>query len=123
MKSSGLNNISLAPSYFLICKRLENIGDNVNHVKEYMHKYRKQLKKRDIVNFLLTEIQRSMKYFMGKDKEEFTKIDPPKVSGIKKSIKTVEDKIIQNHLRDMLRYVINIEEEIVNISFYTKLFD
>ena len=36
--SSKIKNISLIPAYFLISKRLENIGDNINHLSEHLHK-------------------------------------------------------------------------------------
>ena len=40
---------------------------------------------------------------------------------IKKNIFKIKDKIISDYLRDMWRYVKDIEEEMIMIDFYNKL--
>lgn len=120
--SSKIRNVSLIPAYFLISKRLENIGDNINHLSEYLHKSKVNFEnKKEILNFIKTELNRSIKNIMSNFPKIFEKINVNDLRKINNSILKLKDKTIQNYLKDIIRYVIDIEEEIVNISFYNKL--
>ncbi|MBU1604737.1 MAG: AbrB/MazE/SpoVT family DNA-binding domain-containing protein, partial [Nanoarchaeota archaeon] len=65
--SSKIRNVSLIPAYFLIGKKLENIGDNINHLSEYLHKSKINFEnKKEILNFIKIELNKSIIYFMSK---------------------------------------------------------
>jgi len=120
--SSKIRNVSLIPAYFLISKRLENIGDNINHLSEYLHKTNVKFEnKKEILNFAKTELNRSTSYFMGKSPKIFEKINVDNLKIINNFISKLKDRTIQNYLEDIIRYVVDVEEEIVNISFYSQL--
>jgi len=120
--SSKIKNVSLIPAYFLINKRLENIGDNINHLSEYLHKTKINFKnKEEILNFVKTELSRCIKHIMSSTPRIFEKIKVDDIKTINNSISKLKDKTVQNYLVDIVRYVIDIEEEIVNISFYEQL--
>ena len=122
LNSSKIKNVSLIPAYFLISKRLENIGDNINHLSEYLHKTKVKFEnKNEILNFAKTELNRSISYFMSKSTNIFQKINVDNLRIINDYILKLKDKTIQNYLEDIIRYVVDIEEEIVNISFYNQL--
>ena len=122
LNSSKIKNVSLIPAYFLISKRLENIGDNINHLSEYLHKTKVKFEnKNEILNFAKTELNRSISYFMSKSTNIFQKINVDNLRIINDYILKLKDKTIQNYLEDIIRYVVYIEEEIVNISFYNQL--
>ena len=122
LNSSKIKNVSLIPAYFLISKRLENIGDNINHLSEYLHKTKVKFEnKNEILNFAKTELNRSISYFMSKSTNIFQKINVDNLRIINDYILKSKDKTIQNYLEDIIRYVVDIEEEIVNISFYNQL--
>ncbi|MBU2640130.1 MAG: AbrB/MazE/SpoVT family DNA-binding domain-containing protein [Nanoarchaeota archaeon] len=120
--SSKIRNVSLIPAYFLIGKKLENIGDNINHLSEYLHKSKINFEnKKEILNFIKIELNKSIIYFMSKPSKTFEKINVDNLRIINNSISKLKDRTIQNYLEDIIRYVVDIEEEIVNISFYNKL--
>src|SRR3989344_1087157 len=120
--SSKIKNVSLIPDYFLISKRLENIGDSINHLSEYLHKTKVKFEnKKEILNFVKTELDRSITHIMGSPPKIFEKIDFDNLRIINNYISKLKDKTIQNYLEDIIRYVVDIEEEIVNISFYNQL--
>ena len=122
LNSSKIKNVSLIPAYFLISKRLENIGDNINHLSEYLHKTKVKFEnKNEILNFAKTELNRSISYFMSKSTNIFQKINVDNLRIINDYILKSKDKTIQNYLEDIIRYVVDIEVEIVNISFYNQL--
>ena len=123
LHSSKIKNVSLVPSYFLLSKRFENLGDSINHLSKYMD--RKEIMFSDdekkVIDFLRVELHRSIKHVMRRADKNFEKADAEQVAIIKRYIKTVENKIIRNYLQEMLRHVIDIEDEIINISFYNQL--
>ena len=123
LHSSKIKNVSLVPSYFLLSKRFENLGDSINHLSKYMD--RKEIMFSDdekkVIDFLRVELYRSIKHVMRRADKNFEKADAEQVAIIKRYIKTVENKIIRNYLQEMLRHVIDIEDEIINISFYNQL--
>ena len=51
----------------------------------------------------------------------FEKVDLDNLRVINNHISKSKDKTIQNYLEDIIRYIVDIEEEIINISFYNQL--
>jgi hypothetical protein len=124
LQSSKVNNVSTIPSYFLIGKRLENIADNVNHISDYLFSDGLSPKKfKDILEFVVSCLQRGMKYFIGNDKSVFNRTDKDIISKFSKEIHSLDDPLLVNYLDNILRYVTDIEEEIVNVSFCRKLIE
>lgn len=122
LKSSGIEHSTFIPSYFLIAKRLENIGDCFYALAKYVEKTGSKLDvKEDALSFLTDEIIRGTKYLLGKQKELFKKSEQNEVADIGKKIKLVKDNHAQNLLEQIIRLIIDIQEEIINISFYGQL--
>src|SRR3989338_3271829 len=122
LQSSGIGNISLAPSYSRISKRLENIGDNINHISGYMHKNRITFENsKEILNFIRAELNRSINMLIGKQNKVFEKKTAEELKEINGLVLRIKNKVILNYLEDIIRYVIDTEEEIVNITFYSSL--
>jgi len=122
LHSSKIKNVSLIPSYFLMGKRLEHIGDNINHLAKYIVKTKGDfLQKKQIFETFKTELKRSLKYFLGKKSENFKKLDLEGFKKLSKAIKNVNDAAIKVYLSEILRYIMDVQEELVNMSFYSKL--
>jgi len=122
LHSSKINNVSLATSYFLISKRMENIGDNIYNLVEYMKKNKVDFKnKKDIINIIKTELNRTTTHILGRSSKSFEKIDPNKLELLHGAMSKIYDRTVFNYLEDTVRYVIDIQEEIVNILFYNEL--
>ena len=122
LHSSKIKNISLVPPYFLISKKLENIGDNINHLSDYLQKNRDNFEhKKEILHFIKNEIHRSIRNIINNFSEDFQKADSEKLKAIYGHIYKIKDNTILDYLEDVIRFIIDIEEEIVNISFYNKL--
>jgi len=122
LHSSKIKNVSLIPSYFLIAKRLENIGDDINHLSDYIYgKKRSLANNKKILNFIKNEINKAIDCLLMERPKKFIKASKEKILEMKKIITEMENKIISKYFEDMIRYVTDIQEEVVNISFYKKL--
>ena len=122
LHSSGIKHVSLIPSYFLIGKRLENIADNINHLAEYLYRAKSDMKKnKGTMDSIRGCLNLSILHLMQKLPKSFEKTDLSKIKEMHWSIEKVKDRKIADYLEDVVRYLIDIEEEIVNISFYNKL--
>jgi phosphate uptake regulator len=122
LNTSKIKNISLVPSYFLISKRLENLGDDINHLAIYLEHNRGDFRyKKAILEFIRQELKKAIKHILSDSNIVFGKIDSNEIKKIKDKMKLIDDKAIFDFLDDSLRKVIDINEEIVNISFYQNL--
>ena len=120
--SSHIRNVSLIPSYFLIGKKLENIGDNISSLAVYLSKNNVSFEhKKEILDFIKNEINRSAKHILQDFPKDFEKADNTKLKALRDHILQIKEGTILDYLRDTLRYTVDIEEEIVNMSFYTTL--
>src|SRR6056297_1647811 len=60
LNSSKIKNTSFVPSYFLICKKLESLADNINHFAQHIKKNNLKIgKTKDILDFIKKETNRT----------------------------------------------------------------
>ena len=122
LQTSNIKNKLLIPSYFLMGKKLENIGDNINHLSQYLFKSKPKYKNnKDIFNFIRIELGRCISHVTHDSSKIFKKMDKEKLNTMDNRISELEDKIVQKYLEGTLRCLADIEDEIVNISFYNNL--
>lgn len=122
LHTSKIKNTSFVPSYFLICKKLESLADNVNHLAQHIKKHNHNLgKSKEIIEYIRKEIDRTVKHILKEFPEIFEKISEKERKAKKQEIFEIKDKIMSDYLRDMLRYLNDIEEEIITCSFYNKM--
>lgn len=118
--SSKIKNISLIPSYFLISKRLENIGDNIFNLSKHLRKENSKISERkEILSTIGEELGRCIKSL--NNSSSFSKIQEKNLKEIKSKIEKISDELTKNYLKEIFRYLIDIQEEIVNISFFNSL--
>jgi phosphate uptake regulator len=122
LNSSNIKDSLLIPSYFLIGKKMENIGDNIRRLGEYLsHNKNNFENKKEILNFLKEEINMGMRHLLKNCPKMFDKKPDSEFEKIAEDILKIKDKTISDYLREILRYVVDIEEEIINICFYKKI--
>ena len=121
LSTSQIKNITLIPSYFLISKKLENIGDNIKSLAVHIDKNKVRFEKEESLIFIRKEIDRSIKHILKDFPSMFKKAEKEEIEKIKDKIYKIKDKISSDYLKETLRYLEDIEEEIINISFYKKL--
>jgi phosphate uptake regulator len=121
LHSSKVGNISLIPSYFLICKKLENIGDEVKRISVQMVGSGSPAPPAAAMDFVKDEINRSMDHILRNPKEMFSKADESGVAKIYSAASRIRDPVIADYVKSIIRYVVDIQEETVSISFYGRL--
>jgi len=122
LHSSKIQNTSFIPSYFLICKKLESFADNVNHFAQHLKKNKIKLgDTKHILGFMRDELKRIIKQILKNFPEIFDKISEKQRKEKKNQIFNIKDKILSDYLRDMLRYLIDIQDEMITCSFYNKM--
>ncbi len=122
LNSSNIKNVSLIPSYFLISKRLENIGDNINHLAEYLSKNKFDFEhKKEILSFIKSDLKRIINPVLSNFQKNLEEVNASNLNIINNHISNIKDKTISDYLSDIIRYLIDINEEIVIISFYNQL--
>ena len=122
LSSSNIKNVSLIPSYFLMCKKIENIGDNISHLALHLKKNKIDPKEyQEILELIKSEINRSMKHVANDFPNIFDKIPEKERAEKKESIYNIKDKIISDYLKDTLRYLKDIEDEVIQLSFNKQL--
>ena len=122
LQSSNINYSSLIPSYFLIGKKLENIADNINHISEHLNSSKGKFENsKEILLVIKEEMNKCAAAIIQKKTSVFEKLPSEKVKHISSLILGIKDKVILNYAEDIVRYTIDVEEEIVIISFYNHL--
>jgi phosphate uptake regulator len=124
LKSSKILNVTLVPSYFLIAKKLENMGDDIKHLCEYLDSNEVEFPdKKRIIEFIFNNLSRIVKHLMKEKKPILEKLDPGKKSAILELIEKNNDPLVSNYLARMMRALNDIQDETVTISFYNKLIE
>ncbi len=121
LDSSKIKNNSLIPSYFLMSKKLENLADMIYYLSEYINKNKIKYDNNKILEFIKSEINRGVKYVISDHLSIFERVGGEKLDNINELISKIKDKTIQRYFEDIIRYLKDIEDEIVNISFYSQL--
>jgi hypothetical protein len=122
LQSSNIHNTSLIPHIFLISKRFENIADNILFMGLDIEEDGLSTDElSEVLIFVKEETDRSIRHIIGKSAKLFEKMSMQQLNQIRKKIGKLSNRNMRNHLYDIVRYLHDIEEEIVNITFYKKL--
>lgn len=122
LASSKINDSAYIPSLLLVGKRLENIADNLNHIAGLIEGgLNIDSIVSDIFSKIYIELNRSILYLMGRRKKEFVSMTDEEFDMLKGEIKKIKDGPVKQFVKEILRYVWNIHEEVVSINFYNKL--
>jgi len=122
LHSSEIHNVLFIPSYFLICKKLENIGDNINHLSTHIISHKINIKPyEEYLQFFREELNRIVKHILKNYPNIFIKIPDKERKATKQKIFQIDDKIISDYFKETLRYIRDIEDEIVQISYNKQL--
>jgi phosphate uptake regulator len=121
LQSSKITNVSYVPFYFLVAKRLENLGDEVIYLAKQMNEGKSVINDKErIFSLIRTELSRAMSHWL-KPSKLFKKMESEQIDEMKELIRKNDDISVQKHLEGTLRYLVDIQESLVNLSFYKKL--
>ncbi len=123
LQTSEIKHVHVIPHYVLIAKKLENIADSLFILAEYMHKKKiKTFQKRDeLFAFIKQELHRSLKHILGDYPAVFIRCDQKHIEKETDYFNNLKDEKIIECLSYTIRFLIDIQEELITVSFYKKL--
>jgi phosphate uptake regulator len=121
--SSGIKNMKTIPSLSLIAKKLENIADNIKKIARPVEKENLKLKETLVVlPIIQEELNRTILYLMGKQKKRFERMEVETKERIRNNLDSVKHNPTKIYMERIYRYIRDIQDEVVTISFFGKLF-
>jgi phosphate uptake regulator len=120
LQSSRIENVHYLTSYQLIAKKLENIADDVYRIALVLRRQKHTLERKHLM-FIKERLNQGMVFFMNKSSRSFSRTERHTIQAMEKDIAKIKSQDIARYLDDMLRFLVDIEEELTQISFATKL--
>jgi len=123
LQTSEIKHVHIIPHYVLIAKKLENIADSIFLLGQYMHKKKIKTfqKKEEFFAFIKQELHRLVKHILGDYPTVFIRCDTKQTEKITSLFSNLKDEKIIEFLSYAIRFLMDVEEEIITISFYKKL--
>ena len=122
MQSSGIKHNFFVVPYFIVAKKLENIADEIEDLALYIKKNRHKPKE---VEKLLSGVQLFVKkhivFPVTSTEPGFSLPSKEEKAKTEVEISKISDPEIRSTVRMIYRLLYDIQEELVNISFYNKL--
>jgi len=119
---SKINDRSYILPYFLISKRLENISDYLNALAKYMKENKIDAKPfKEILESIGKRIDKYIKLLVNKEFALFKEKKYGTLLELEKNIQKLKGNNVRIYLNTIVRYLGDIEEEIINITFYRRL--
>lgn len=120
--SSNIGNVHYLISYLLIGKRLEHISDMIQFAVEKDLLNKKDLGvAKDILLFVKKTVNDDVMYLMNRDKRSYKRLGQEITEGVKKKNDLIKDVRLHETLDRIIRFVVDIQEELTSISFYNHL--
>ena len=121
LQNSGIGHISHILPYFMISKRLENIGDVLLNISHHFYGPKTEMKDlKSKLAFLRDKLLKDLHYLSQSDKP-FKASFIPELQALKEEMKKLKEPELRIYLLRLFRYLTDVEEEFINISFYRKL--
>ncbi|NOZ81302.1 MAG: hypothetical protein GXP63_06550 [DPANN group archaeon] len=118
LASSKIGRNHDAPSYVLIAKKLENVHDLIEDLAETRLPFQKAKK---TVLFLQEEFRRTIKHLLRGLGPGFVKADQGLFGRQLVSLRKGKEHALAEGLEEVFNLLVDIQEEIVNLSFYREL--
>lgn len=121
-RDESIKTPSLALPYFLIAKKLENIGDELYSIANIVKKEKGLIPKiKEPVTILREDIKIKVNHLITNKKTAILKDTAIQSGTLKDKISNIENIGLRIHFDRILKAINDIETEIINISFYEEL--
>ncbi len=121
LHTSKIQHAGVITNYMIIAKKLENVADRIYFLGKYHLERKEGIKSRvekECLDLIMKELSRTMHCILADYKTLFHHFDD---STMRKSLQSIKEETIREHLSIALRYLNDIQEEVVSISFLKKL--
>lgn len=121
LEAAKIRNIMFIPSLFLLSKRLEHIGDNLLALAYQWDQKSDKRIVQDTLSFIRKELARTMKHINKEFPSMFRPCDEEKIQNVKQEITNMKSDTCSEHLRDAVRYLADMQDQVLTLSFHRKL--
>jgi phosphate uptake regulator len=118
--SSRIENVHYIVSYQLIAKKMENIEDCLYKIS-LIEGLKKGKEMEKPLRFIQEKTMNGMTFLLNRNKKPFSRTPRAIVQAMEKDISRLGNIEVVKYLDDMLRFAVDIEEELTQISFMTML--
>lgn len=109
-------------AYFLIAKKLENIGDELYSIGKILKSDKESIAEiRELLITIKEELKTKIKHLTSNNKASILKSTVQHSNILQCDIDKIKDIELKTHIDRILRAINDIEMEIINISFYEEL--
>lgn len=120
LKTSKIEKVSFVPSLILVNKRLENVGDNLKKIARLIEREAIVLKEsKKIMPEIFKELNRSVLFLIGKKNNVFLKVSDENEKRIYMEAEKIENDSVKHLVKWIFRYIVDIQDECVNVGFYS----
>jgi len=124
LQSSGIKNITLVHSYFRIAKKLEKMGDHIYRLCIKSRPFRDEIREqRELLEFIREKLTTGINYLLKKQDEKFERTPEGTLHEIYAKVSLLSNTEYGLQLDEIVHYIEDLEEEILNISFYKRLIE
>jgi phosphate transport system protein len=125
LQNSGINHISHAFSYSMINNKMEIIADNLAELGDHLlspeMKNKDIPKTQEILRFFQKRCARDIGFLVKDRHPPEHAQDMTEIGKVKDKIPSLNDPKIRIHLLSIAGLIVEIEEEIMNLSYYRRL--
>jgi phosphate uptake regulator len=122
LRSSKIHYAQLIPSYLLIGKKLENLGDVLYYSANYLKSKNKGLSsKKEILSTIKEELNRTFRHVLANYPSMFIRISDAKIKKLKENTISAKDQILIDYFNSAIKFLVDIQEEVIDISFYNHM--
>ena len=121
LATSRINSIDSIPSFLIVAKKLEKIGDSIMNMVDEMGVSKSAFIEPDVLDGISSEIDRCLRYVTSKSKQIFSKIPENTKEKLFSKIAGITNEVIKINLHEILDYLVDIQEEILTISFQERI--
>lgn len=119
LESSNIKNISIIPSCLLMSKKLENIGDSIIRLAEYLYENKSSInQEKKVLIIIKDKLNEISKHILKNFKNGFKRTKEEQIKSIEQNISKIKKGFIGDKIKEIIRNLYDIEEELIVISFY-----
>jgi len=124
LQTSGVKNVILIPSYFRITKKLERIGDELYRTCIQFRQSKPDFKyKKEIMQFCKDSLSEAITHLVKNPQEKFERTTDQQLAEIHTKLDASKGKEFYPYIETVLRDIVDIQEEVTNITFYNMLIE
>ncbi len=121
LTTSKINDVGSIPSFLVIVKKLENVGDSLVDIAETIRQKGNIGDDLELLVKIADELKGGMRNIISESGKMFSKIEEKELEKIESKIAMISDETVRTNVREIIDYMMDIEASLITISFNEKV--